>query len=474
MTSPAAGDAGTEPVRVRTAVQVAYAGVTGLLFVVAFAMNDASDWDPAWLVVVLMAGAAIAEITTVRVGPLRFATAEIPLLLALALCGPLPAAACAVVALVTDAVWSRPRSDLMLLNGMTYLTYVMAGAGVLEGASALDLAEQGSAGFPLVVLFVGLLQNEINFALVALLSPLGRWLSWREKRQRLWRPLFPFALLGSSLVAAAAHAAVTLGPHVVLVVAVILIAIQQLLRANERAAERALQLEGEVAQRELELARAVRAEHEALTLALHDDALQSVLVARQDVREARQGDAGKLDRSLVALDSAIQHMRALLVQRLADDPGDQLRQRLDAVAQDARSRGLEVSIEVEDITQSPDVALLLETARELVRNAVQHSHGNRVQIRVAESEGVTWLEVSDNGRGLLERPPPEAGHVGLELIRRRVMRGGGTVEVSPARGGGLVVSVTLPNPTQDPGARAVRAADAVAGTGASPAPPGTT
>ena len=108
---------------------------------------------------------------------------------------------------------------------------------------------------------------------------------------------------------------------------------------------------------------------------LHDDALQSLLAARQDVREARGGDLRSLEYAEEALGDAVRALRETVrgmhPTALADRGLElALRVELDRVS---RRRSLEGELDVDPAAVGPHDALLYAAARELVGNAAKHA-----------------------------------------------------------------------------------------------------
>lgn len=100
-----------------------------------------------------------------------------------------------------------------------------------------------------------------------------------------------------------------------------------------------------------------------------------------------------------------------------------------------------------DLAKTP--ASVLEAASSVIRegiaNAAKHSNAGEVAVRVRASDGSVEVSVEDHGRGFAtSRLEPVAGHVGLEMLRRRVADVNGTLDVSSAPGKGTRVVARLP------------------------------
>ena len=85
-------------------------------------------------------------------------------------------------------------------------------------------------------------------------------------------------------------------------------------------------------------------------------------------------------------------------------------------------------------------------ARELVSNALRHGGARRVAVEGAERGDTLAFSVRDDGRGFdpARRAGPAEGHFGLEGVRERVRRLGGSFRIESAPGAGAAASVELP------------------------------
>jgi two-component system NarL family sensor kinase len=182
---------------------------------------------------------------------------------------------------------------------------------------------------------------------------------------------------------------------------------------------------------------------------LHDDTLQSLLAAQQDVREARAGYLQSLEYADEALSDAVRALRETVLglhpASLADRGlGVALQVELDRAARRTR---LDVDLHVDPEALGPHDALLYTAARELITNAVKHAAAERLEVRLERTADALVLSVADDGSGMPAERPGEAlaaGHVGLASTRQRVHAGGGRLDVTSAPGEGTTVRVVLP------------------------------
>jgi signal transduction histidine kinase/ligand-binding sensor domain-containing protein len=90
---------------------------------------------------------------------------------------------------------------------------------------------------------------------------------------------------------------------------------------------------------------------------------------------------------------------------------------------------------------------VLRVARESVANAVRHARAQFISAELTYAERHVVLCVSDNGRGLDVNEVEAAskqGHWGVEGMRGRAARLGGTLHIDSAQGGGTTITLTLP------------------------------
>jgi len=89
---------------------------------------------------------------------------------------------------------------------------------------------------------------------------------------------------------------------------------------------------------------------------------------------------------------------------------------------------------------------LLYIVREALSNAVRHSRGTQIAVRLQPGDGSTAvLIVEDNGRGFDPAEPRVAGH-GLDNMAERALQLEGVFELQPQPGRGTRVTIRLPFP----------------------------
>ena len=187
-----------------------------------------------------------------------------------------------------------------------------------------------------------------------------------------------------------------------------------------------------------------------LAEALHDDALQNLLAARQ---ELGAGDDASLDLVREGLDQAVVQLREAVFDlhpHLLDQAG--LRAALQAVAERAGRRGrFTPDVEVDPDAEGLRDDLVFSVARELLANAARHSGAEHVRVRVRRRDRRSpevELLVADDGVGIAPgalEAAPRRGHIGLASAAERAEAVGGAFTVGSGTGGrGTVVRVTVP------------------------------
>lgn len=86
---------------------------------------------------------------------------------------------------------------------------------------------------------------------------------------------------------------------------------------------------------------------------------------------------------------------------------------------------------------------VLLVAKEALNNAVKHSRGTEVSVKLRADSSALQIEISDNGRGF-EKAATSARGNGLQNMEKRMRNIGGTLELTSAPGKGTVISIQIP------------------------------
>ena len=200
------------------------------------------------------------------------------------------------------------------------------------------------------------------------------------------------------------------------------------------------------------VAQALEAEERArrrLAEALHDEALQNLLSALQDLEAARVGNGSSLARAELCLERTVEQLRTAVFDlhpHQLEHAG--LAAALEAVAeQQGRRGGYEPIVRVSEHATGVHDQLLLSLGRELLVNAAKHARATELSLTIGRVDSLVVLEAVDDGRGLeAERlaKAPREGHIGLASCIERVEALGGTLTVSSAPSRGTKIRAEVP------------------------------
>ena len=190
-------------------------------------------------------------------------------------------------------------------------------------------------------------------------------------------------------------------------------------------------------------------ERRRLAEALHDEAIQNVLLARQEVADAERGVPGAADRARHALDeTSAQLRREVLSMHPLGLERAGLPAALESIAGSAERRGgFRAHVTVDPSAAGVHDDLVIATVRELVSNAAKHASAANLTVDVTADARALRVAVADDGIGLLHRRLEQAldeGHIGLAAATERVRAVGGDVAVESSPGRGTTVTVVLP------------------------------
>jgi PAS domain S-box-containing protein len=218
-----------------------------------------------------------------------------------------------------------------------------------------------------------------------------------------------------------------------------------------RRAEEVARLADERARLVLQLLDAEQRERRRVSQALHDDALQNLIAAFDELAEAERGAesheeacrriAPLLERTIDQLRDTALELHPLLLERKG------LLVALDAIARGAAGLGgFRVSVRVDPGATAVNDRMVLSVARELLVNAAKHSKASRVSVVAEPDDGGVKLTVSDDGVGMSAQRREHAlaeGHIGLASLVERLAAIGGALDLSSA-GNGTVASAAIP------------------------------
>lgn len=191
-------------------------------------------------------------------------------------------------------------------------------------------------------------------------------------------------------------------------------------------------------------------ERRRLSQSLHDDALQTLLAAGQDLDGGISAqDPGQLERARGEVREAVTALRETIrgLHPAALAHGG-LSGGLDvAVDRAARLGGFEADLRVDPDASGPHDSLLVSVVRELVTNAAKHSGASLLRVEVKRDGSSVRALVADDGRGMTvanRREALRSGHIGLASCAERIEAAGGRMAVAAEPGAGTEVTIELP------------------------------
>ncbi len=445
--------------------------VFGGLCAVAAATSQAEDWQPLSLVLLLAVFSVASELLAVRLPQAHITVASTaPGIFAIVLLGPAPAVAISIVSLLFAAGHERTSLPDVVSNLTHYAATAVTAGLVCRWLVAAFGLRPDEPGFALLVLGVYTYVATLSFLLAGLYDRLAYGISFRAeyKREatRMASSEGPLALLTT----ATAYVYGNLGLGALGLLVVVQLAYQYLQRnllISEQRAEALQQRADELAALQATLERqaerlsdvsasrgrlvgqvlqAEETERRRLAEALHDEALQNLLFARQGFPA---GISDKADRAREAIARTIEQLRGAIFDlhpAILEHAG--LEAALQEVADHQAERaGFQAEVDVDPEACGPLDSLLFVLGREQLTNAAKHSGATEVGLTVARNNGRVVMEVSDNGCGLeagRRHSAVEQGHIGLASSAERVEVLGGELEIESRAGGGTRIRTTLP------------------------------
>ncbi|MFL6589994.1 MAG: sensor histidine kinase [Chthoniobacterales bacterium] len=88
---------------------------------------------------------------------------------------------------------------------------------------------------------------------------------------------------------------------------------------------------------------------------------------------------------------------------------------------------------------------LYRIAQEAVANAIRHGRATEIEIYLTESDGISWLRISDNGCGITAESPKSNG-MGLKIMDYRARLIAGSITIERVAAGGTEVTCSFNEP----------------------------
>ena len=195
-----------------------------------------------------------------------------------------------------------------------------------------------------------------------------------------------------------------------------------------------------------ERARLAYAIHDGLTQVVTASVLELEWLARRVDVEPREIEHA-LTHAVDELRRALDEMREMLARLSPEEPRSA--ERLEDLVQGVMERWhLPATWSIEgDVHAIPRPVLEAASSviRESVANAAKHSASGDVSVRVQVTDSVLEVAIQDHGRGFDPAGGSiDQGHLGLEMMRRRVAEVSGTLDIRSSPGWGTRVVARLP------------------------------
>jgi putative nucleotidyltransferase with HDIG domain len=198
--------------------------------ITAAAYSETADWQPPELLVVLAALAIGSDLLALRQKAQRISGSFLALVLAMALLGPAPAAAIAVLCVLVDQVRAHNPLPRLITNVAAWATFPLVGGLLIDwAAGAWDVAEDDLM-FSLLILGAFMVANLLNFFLIAGDYAFHNRVSLAQEFRTIFVPVLPSELVSALLCVLVAAVYVQIGFAALALLVVVLVTFQYLLR----------------------------------------------------------------------------------------------------------------------------------------------------------------------------------------------------------------------------------------------------
>jgi two-component system, NarL family, sensor kinase len=203
-------------------------------------------------------------------------------------------------------------------------------------------------------------------------------------------------------------------------------------------------------------AEASATERRRIAADLHDSVVQDLAAVSYSLSGAAERlSAPEVERRPIRSAAAtvrrsIQSLRTLLVEIYPDSlQNEGLQSALTDLSAQLVGQGVDVRLDLSGDIDVPRASneLIFRVAAEALRNVAEHAHATHVALSLCRVSGGVELTVTDDGRGFDPddlRNGPEAGHLGLALLRDRAARDGGKLQITSTSGRGTTVLLLIP------------------------------
>jgi putative nucleotidyltransferase with HDIG domain len=220
-------------------IVAAQAAVLFIAVVAAMMANQAADWQPIELVLLLFVLAVGSDMLTLEMRNVRVSGAFLAIVLGMALLGPAAAGAIGGVSALIDAGVSRRRWEGAVNNVVTWTVFPIVGGLIMKASFGTGaVASEDALPFAAIVLATFMVTNFLNFTMVALFQRASYGRSFRASFRAVYVTVLPSEFATGLLTAGVAFSYGRIGVGAVGLAAVVLFVFQYLVRAGVEAYER--------------------------------------------------------------------------------------------------------------------------------------------------------------------------------------------------------------------------------------------
>lgn len=411
------------------------------------------DTDTGWLdwtTVGLACLAVLGRLLRVMFKQMMLDVTLPPVILAAFLLGTTQAVAiCGLSLLVAEVVEYRSMRrpwHYWLLNVATALVWSLTAGLVASAAPFADPLSSHAWALAVWVLVSGIAASAVNYLCILPSVALEGGSIGDELRSSLLPPL-PWVILSTGVAMGSIVTYREVGQSALIGLGACMVLLIWLLTVVAGGERNRYALEDVSREREAlatDLATAEQRQRQRLAEKLHDDALQHLAIATQDLAGGLAGEPGLVHRAQEDIASAMRSLRKLMVDldaREAPSPG------LAAVVDEvAAATSVEVITAIDDELGLLRDDVVAACMRELLRNVDRHACATRAWVTLTKLDEGVCVEVADNGRGATRslQDAVSEGHLGLLLVGRRASLRGGSMSIDQHPSGGFRVRVLLP------------------------------
>lgn len=201
------------------------------------------------------------------------------------------------------------------------------------------------------------------------------------------------------------------------------------------------------------LLKAEEEERRRISRELHDETGQALMVLRFQLEmlacdAASEEQKAKMQESVEVLDRAIEGVRRIIARlspRVLEELGliAAIRRQAQLLARRTSMKAhLQLQEDLPAMDHDIEVALY-RSVQEALHNIAKHSQARNFTVRLRAAEDKVWLQIQDDGVGVLTKDRHEKGF-GLTGMRERTVALGGSIKLQSEIGKGTQIRILLP------------------------------